>query len=241
MRRPGRAKGEHRSALHEGPPVSHATRRRHWLMSSLRAALVPALLLGSRAARSDAREDFFKSIELDNVQLLRPLLAAGFDPNTTDDRGNPGLLVAVRDGSFEAAELLLSAKQIQIDRANSVGETALMMAALRGHASWVGRLLDRGAAINRTGWTPLHYAASGPEPKVLTLLLERGAQLEASSANGTTPLMMAAGYGAMDGADLLLARGADPRRRNARGLNAADFARRAGRDALALRLETPVR
>ena len=241
MSPPGLPKGEDRTAQHEGTAVSRPTRRRHWLIASLRAALIPSLLLSARAARSDAREDFFKSIELDNVQLLRPLLEGGFDPNTTDERGNPGLLVALRDGSFEAAELLLSAKQIQVDKANSVGETALMMAALRGQANWVGRLLDRGAAINRTGWTPLHYGASGPEPKVLTLLLGRGARLEATSTNGTTPLMMAAGYGAMDGADLLLARGADPRRRNERGLNAADFARRAGRDALAGRLEAPVR
>jgi ankyrin repeat protein len=224
-------------SVHRTPPP----RRRHWLLAALRVAMSPALLLSVRAVRGGEREDFFKSIELDNVQLLRPLLEGGLDPNTTDERGNPGLLVAVRDGSFEVAELLLSARQIQVDKANSLGETALMMAALRGHADWVGRLLDRGAAINRTGWTPLHYAASGPDPKLVGLLLERGAQLEAPSANGTTALMMAAGYGAMDAADLLLARGADPRRRNQRGLSAADFARRAGRDALAQRLEAPVR
>ncbi len=202
---------------------------------------MPGLLLAWQVAHGGPREDFFKAIELDNVRLLRPLLDGGLDPNTTDERGNTGLLVAVRDGCFEVAGLLLSTRQIEVDKANAAGETALMMAALRGHAPWVVRLLDRGASINRSGWTPLHYAASGPEPKVLALLLERGAQLEASSANGTTPLMMAAGYGAMDGADLLLARGADPRRRNERGLSAIDFARRAGRDALAQRLEAAVR
>jgi len=40
-----------------------------------------------------------------------------------------------------------------------------MMAALRGSLEWTQRLIERGAAINRDGWTPLHYAASGPEPK----------------------------------------------------------------------------
>lgn len=215
--------------------------RRHWLRAAARAAFGPSLLLTAQAARSGPREDFFKAIELDNVRLLRPLLEGGIDPNTADDRGNTGLIVAVRDGCFEVAELLLATKQTDIDKANAAGETALMMASLRGHATWVVRLAERGAAINRSGWTPLHYAASGSEPKVLSLLLERGAQLDARSANGTTPLMMAAGYGAMDGADLLLARGADPRRRNERGLNAVDFALRAGRDALARRLEAAVR
>jgi len=215
--------------------------RRQWLVAAARTALGPALLLGGRAAVGGPREDYFKAIELDNVRLLRPLLEGGLDPNTVDDRGNVGLIIAVRDGCFEAAELLLSMKQTEIDKPNAAGETALMMAALRGHSTWVVRLLERGAAINRNGWTPLHYAASGPEPKLLSLLLERGARLEAPSTNGTTPLMMAAGYGAMDGADLLIARGADPRRRNERGLSAVDFALRAGREALARRLEAAVR
>lgn len=216
--------------------------RRAWLQATARSAVAPALLpLATGPARGGPREDFFKAIELDNARLLRPLLEGGLDPNTTDDRGNTGLLMAVRDGCFEAAALLLATSGVAVDQPNAAGETALMMAALRGHSEWVVRLTQRGAAVHRSGWTPLHYAASGPEPRVLTLLLARGAQLDATSANGTTPLMMAAGYGALDGADLLLARGADPRRRNDRGLGAADFARRAGRDALARRLEAAVR
>ncbi len=215
--------------------------RRAWLQAAARSAVAPLSLLAIGPTRGGPREDFFKAIELDNVRLLRPLLEGGVDPNTTDDRGNTGLLVAVRDGCFEVAALLLSTSGVVIDQPNAAGETALMMAALRGHGDWVVRLVQRGAAIQRSGWTPLHYAASGPEPKVLALLLERGAAVDATSTNGTTPLMMAAGYGAMDGADLLLARGADPRRRNDRGLAAVDFARRAGRDALARRLEAAVR
>jgi hypothetical protein len=48
--------------------------------------------------------------------------------------------------------------------------------------------------------------------------------------------MMAAGYGAEASVELLLARGADRKLRNDLGLTAADFAQRAGRDALAKRL-----
>jgi uncharacterized protein len=83
----------------------------------------------------------------------------------------------------------------------------------------------------------LHYAASGPEPKLLAWLLDQGAAIDAPSPNRTTALMMAARYGAIDGADLLLARGANARLRNDRELSAADFARMAGREALAARLE----
>jgi len=216
--------------------------RRSWLRAATAAAAVlPGWALWMPPASAGQREDFFKAIELDRPQLMRPLLEGGVDPNTADDRGNSGLLVSLREGSFEVAGLLLAAKGIEIDRPNAAGETPLMIAALRGHLAWVVRLIERGAAVQRAGWTPLHYAASGPNPEVVALLLERGASLEAASPNGTTPLMMAAGYGAIDGADLLFKRGADPNRRNERGLNAVDFARRAGRDALAQRLSAPVR
>lgn len=192
-------------------------------------------------AHAGSKEDFFKAIELDRPQFVRSEVEAGFDPNTPDERGQTGLVLAMREGCFAAAEALLEFKQIEIDRPNAAGETPLMMAALRGHEAWVLRLLERGAAVNRTGWSPLHYAASGPEPKVVALLLARGAHIDALSPNGSTPLMMAAGYGAVDGAALLLSRGADARLRNRAGLDAAGFARRAGRDALADRIAAGVR
>jgi ankyrin repeat protein len=72
---------------------------------------------------------------------------------------------------------------------------------------------------------------------VVSFLLDRGAEIEARSPNGTTALMMAARYGAYDAAERLLARGADLRTRNDLGLNAADFARQGDREALAAKLE----
>lgn len=221
--------------------MSGRTFRRTVLRAAGVACLAPSLVLLAPLVSAGQREDFFKAIELDKPQLMRPLLEAGVDPNTSDDQGNCGLLLSLREGSLEVAALLLAAKGIDVDRPNAAGETPLMIAALRGQGEWVARLIERGATIQRTGWAPLHYAASGPDPKVVALLLERGAPLEATSPNGTTPLMMAAGYGSIDGADLLHKRGADPTRRNERGLNAVDFARRAGRDALARRLSAPVR
>jgi ankyrin repeat protein len=197
-------------------------------------------LAGSRAEAGDV-EDFFKAVELDNPRWLRGLLDAGVDPNTVDDQGQGALFLAMRDGCFAVAEVLLVRPDLEVDRANARGETPLMMAALRGHLAWVPQLVARGATVNRVGWTPLHYAASGPEPKVLALLLQAGASIDAPSASGTTALMMAAGYGAIDGARWLLAHGADARLRNRAGLDAAAFARRAGREALAEELARAVR
>ena len=127
------------------------------------------------------------------------------------------------------------------DATTAADETALMVAALRGNLEWTRRLLDLGAALNRPGWTALHYAASGPDLMVLKLLLERGAQIDALSPNRSTPLMMAAGYGPHESALWLLAGGASRLLRNDRDMSAADFARSVGRDGLALQLEPPAR
>ena len=115
-----------------------------------------------------------------------------------------------------------------------------MMAALKGHTEWLGRLLDKGARTEGAtprAWTALHYAATGPEPRTVQMVLARGGLVNALSPNGTTPLMMAARYGAEAAVDVLLQQGADLRLQNDASLTAADFARLAGREALAQRLQ----
>lgn len=181
--------------------------------------------------------EFFRALEVDNDRAVGRLLAGGVDPNLRDERGQVGLYVALRAGSTKSAALLFAHPTVNVDEANMAGETPLMMAALRGNLEWTTRLADRGARINREGWSPLLYAAGGPESKVVAFLMGRGADIESRSPNGTTALMMAARYGAEESVDLLLARGADPRRRNEQGLDAAAFARLGGREKLAARLE----
>ncbi|MBK1612100.1 hypothetical protein CKO44_01265 [Rubrivivax gelatinosus] len=177
--------------------------------------------------------DFFRALQLDNEQAVKEILADGFDPNAVSESGDVALALALKEGSDKVARLLLAHPAIQVDQASARGETALMMAALAGRLDWVERLIARGAAVNREGWTPLHYAASGSDRTVIVRLVERGALLDARSPNGSTPLMMAASYGDQRNAQTLLGLGADVSLRNAQGLDAAEFARRAGRDALA--------
>lgn len=181
--------------------------------------------------------EFFRALEIDNDRAVGRLLDGGTDPNLRDERGQVGLYLAIRAGSTKSASLLFAHPAVSIDEANAAGETPLMMAALRGNLEWTTRLADRGARINRAGWSPLLYAAGGPEPKVVDFLLSRGAEIESRSPNGTTPLMMAARYGAEESVKLLLARGANPRLRNEQGLDAAAFARLGGREPLAARLD----
>jgi len=190
------------------------------------------------SADAGSYEDFFVAIKNDNASNLAGLLERGFDPNTRDPKGQPGLNIALLERSAKTAKLLLAQPGIDVNLLNNAGESPLMMAALKGDMSAAQLLLERGAKVNQPGWSALHYASTGPDAALVKLLLDRGAELNAGSPNGTTPLMMAAQYGSEDSVSLLLARGADVNRRNEKDLRAVDFARMAGRESLVRKLES---
>ena len=142
----------------------------------------------------------------------------------------------MREGSLNSARILIDAPQTKIDARTPTDETPLMMACLRGQLEIAKKLIARGADV-KTGWTPLHYAATTGHIDVMQLLLDEHAYIDAESPNGTTPLMMAAHYGSREGVKFLLDAGADPAVKNQLGLTAAQFAKGAGRDDLARELD----
>jgi uncharacterized protein len=176
-------------------------------------------------AKASSYVDFFRAVNVDNAGKVAELLNRGFDPNTLSESGQVALYLAMREDCPNVATVLLASPTLKIDAANAIGETALMMAALNGRLDWAKKLLERGAQVQKPGWSPVHYAASGPSTEVLALLLDRGADLNARAPNGSTPLMMAARYGTEDSVKLLVQRGADKKLLNDRNLSAADLAR----------------
>ncbi|MBI3347693.1 MAG: ankyrin repeat domain-containing protein, partial [Burkholderiales bacterium] len=150
--------------------------------------MVLALAVAS-SARAEPIDDLVIAAELNEPRAVLSLLLKGVDPNQVDARGRTAIFTAVREGSQRALESLLSSPQTQVDNVNAKGETPLMIAAIRGSLPAVKALVKRGAAVNRPGWTPLHYACSGPDNGVATFLIAQGAEINARSENGTTPLM----------------------------------------------------
>ena len=191
------------------------------------------VLINISSAIASDKEDFLTAIKRDHGHTIEALLQRGFDPNTTDEHGQPGIVAALLLESYKVAGALADSGKLLLEASNPSGETALMMASLRGQTALVQQLLQRGAAVNRPGWSPLHYAATAPDGASMTLLLAQGAVVDARSPNGTTPLMMAADYGPSACVDLLLAAGAQVELKNDLGLTAVDFARQRGRDRLA--------
>lgn len=198
----------------------------------------------AQAAWAGSHEDFFVAIQRDNGSAIQALLRRGFDPNTPDANGQVGITLALKLGSLRAVQALLAAPNLKVEARNKHDESALMLAALKGHTEIVKALMARDADVNKTGWTPLHYAASGTEAQhltILALLLEQHAYIDAASPNGSTPLMMAAMYGTREAVQLLLDEGADPLLKNQLGLSASDFALRADRQDMADAIAAAVR
>jgi uncharacterized protein len=201
-----------------------------------RALLTALALLAMAAARAAPIDELVTAAELNDPRTVLSLLLKGVDPNQPDSRGRKAIFIAVTEDSQRALESLLASPLTQVDEANAEGETPLMLAAIRGSLPVVQALVKRGAAINRKGWTPLHYACSGPDNGVAAFLIAQGAELNARSENGTTPLMMAARYGNSDLVPLLIKAGAEPRAANEQELTVVDFAERGGRDVMAKEL-----
>ena len=205
------------------------------MRNTIKSLVLIVISLFSGLSHGGSYDDFFKAIPMDDARTVSALLQRGFDPNTINPKGIHGLFLAVQSDALKSATVLINWPKTQVEWRSDKDESPLMLASIKGHVDLVKQLIAKDADVNKTGWTPLHYAASGAKVEVMTILLEHSAYIDAESPNGSTPLMMAAMYGNAQSVQTLLEAGADPTLKNQQGLNAADFARRVPRpDSLAL-------
>lgn len=120
----------------------------------------------------------------------------------------PDIFDAIRRGDATAVSNL--AAEANLRRPD--GTTPLHHAVVTADAAMVELLLELKAdpsVVNTGGYTPLHYAVS--DLRKTKALLAAGAAPDAATANGITPLRLAAGRkGAQPFVDALLAAGAKP-------------------------------
>lgn len=168
---------------------------------------------------------FFRAVKINNHQAIDELLKRGFDPNLLEpERGDSGLMLAIREDSYRVVKRLLEHPKINLEVKAKNGDTALMLASYKGAVELVKSLLARGAEPNRPGWTALHYAAFVGNNEVVQVLLDAAAYIDAEAPNKNTPIMMAAYGGHVFTVKLLLDEGADATLKNDRGLTALDLA-----------------
>jgi ankyrin repeat protein len=150
-------------------------------------------------------------------EVVQALLEHGAQVDLPDrDYGQTALMVAARQGHASIAALLLE-RGAQVHTQTRAGKVP----AFRTPGSNSG---SKGAGIVRGGWpergerdpvpgakTALLYAAREGHREVVARLLDAGADIEKTDANGVTPLLMAVLNGQVDVARLLIERGANVR------------------------------
>lgn len=199
-------------------------------------ALSSGLVLSQPALAANAK-DYWVYIANDNVAAVKALLASGFDPNTRSPNQQTGLIQATRDGAWQVFDALLAAPKINVNTANQYNETPLMYVALIGDVPRVKALINKGAQVNKEGWTPLHYAAVKARAEVAKFLLEKGALPNELTPDGDTALILAVRADSFETVQVLINGGADPSRSNLKAQDAIDVARSRGKEDLAKALE----
>ncbi|CAG0889703.1 unnamed protein product [Darwinula stevensoni] len=165
----------------------------HWRRSSLSPLLLAVRerqlgavrLLLQHGVDPNHSHTIFEAILQDNSDMVRLLIHSGAQPHfSTQKYGYSGLHAAARVGSVEILQMLLNSdwgpQPFCVDTRDHLQRTPLMIACLFEHVPCIAMLIGRGADPN------------------------------ASSINGLTPLLITTCLGSEEGSGILLRHAADP-------------------------------
>ena len=212
-----------------GTALTHAARTGH-------EAVVRLLL--AHGADIDIRTvegatPLFAAVERNHAAAAQALIEAGANINLPGRAGVTPLSAAAFNGSKKVVDLLL-AHGADPTVGDLSGKVPIVYAAARGFTPVVLDLLGKGADVNAVygnRLTVLMWAAGHANDvpvddgvALVTLLLDKGAAVDARDDRGRTALMTAAELNHAEIVGLLLQRGADPMVRDRDGKTAADLA-----------------
>lgn len=167
-----------------------------------------------------------------SARMIERLIAAGADAGEVGSEGETVLMTAARTGVVAAAEVLIAHGADVNARESWHGQTPLMWAAAEGHPAMIEHLLAAGAEVNaisnvrewerqnsdepRAKWLPpggfsaLLYAAREGCAACVPVLAEGGANLNQTTAEDISGVVLALINGHYDTAIALLDAGTDP-------------------------------
>ena len=153
------------------------------------------------------------SAEAGQDGLIRQLVQKKVNIDQKDEYGRTPLFIAIEEGHDAAIKLLIE-NGANINARNREEKTPLIIAVSNGRANLVQLLLENKADVeSKFNWrgktsTALLEATGKNDIDIALLLLDHGANVSATNANGCTAFYVAARQGYVEMARLLLRKGA---------------------------------
>jgi ankyrin repeat protein len=212
-------------------PEADGTTALLWAAYQAQPELVTLLLeagANPNAANNFGVSPLLQASRTGDVATISALLDGGADLAAATREGETPLMAAARAGSVESVKLLLERGADPNAVEALWEETALMWATAEGHLDVVDVLLNAGADPNKKaraseltkrskrsdfwsgGFTALMWAVRDGNEPIVHRLLEGDADINATNADGASPMMLAIINDRFDLAAKLLTLGADP-------------------------------
>lgn len=142
--------------------------------------------------------------------MIQLLIDKGISADAKTSFGRTPLQNACLAGNLAGAKVLIK-NGADVNAMGKEGWSPLILATNQGRLKMVDLLLNAGVDINlanaKLGITPLHLSSVKGYGKITTMLLKRGAAVNAKDKRGRTPLYYACRYGHKKIAKYLAARG----------------------------------
>jgi uncharacterized protein len=121
-------------------------------------------------------QDIYNAARENNLSDLQEYIKSKKDLNVPDERGYTPLILAVYNGSFDAARVLIE-NGADVNASDPNGNTALMAAAFKGDSKMLTLMIGAHAAVNQVnlnGATALIFAATFGRVEIVKRLISAG-------------------------------------------------------------------
>ncbi|MGL4677490.1 MAG: ankyrin repeat domain-containing protein [Brevinema sp.] len=161
-----------------------------------------------------------------DLDKIKQLVKFGINPKTKNIIGDTALRFATENNHMEVVKYLIEVIGLDVNNANQEGTTALIVATFNNNPDMIQYLTHMGANVNQTasasvirtvgdveqelvitGWTALMAAAQLGYDDSVKMLLDSGANINATDSDNWNALLFAVQNGYVETAQLLIERG----------------------------------